>query len=569
MWRIVAWQSFSVGNSFRGTFRRTLSTSTRRPRLDARSSLSLQADENSAISKSRQPFQSPERLKATAAGDWKSLGLNDVSLRALIELQLPTPTSVQAQVIPKLLKHNNSSLAFVAATGTGKTLAYALPLLQLIKETETLSRPVQRPRLLILAPTRELVLQIRSVVKSLCHILKLSSAAVYGGEDYGKQRQALAKPLDVLVATPGRVLKHWKDQNVFLGRLEYVVLDEMDTLVEQGFASELQQLLHPLLYHKQGPNVDHVRDLHAKAPRIVLTSATLTQAVQKMIGDSDAVQAKKHFRKEGATDGAKLVLPPMPVVKVAGLHRTVQSLKQVFVDTGSVDKMSLIVDIVASGGSGAAIATDRNSADALTMIFCNTAAACRAVQFALAEANIETLAYHGELNSVTRLENLQCFRQAGMDGSSSDTARVLVCTDLAARGLDIPQVDHVVMFDFPLNALDYLHRSGRTARGVVDGRSGNGRVTALVTRRDKVLANAIEKAVQRGEPLDGLSSRRSDYQPGGRLGTTTTSNNKSGSLAKGTTRKTSMPGRTLPVGKSSKLSNKRGQGGGRRTARSR
>jgi superfamily II DNA/RNA helicase len=120
-----------------------------------------------------------------------------------------------------------------------------------------------------------------------------------------------------------------------------------------------------------------------------------------------------------------------------------------------------------------------------------------------------------------RSENLKRFRAAGKkncDNALAEEPRVLVCTDLAARGLDVPQVDHIVMFDFPLNALDYLHRSGRTARGVGGDRTGNGRVTALISKRDKVLANAIEQAVLRGDTLDGLSSRKSDYLPGARLG---------------------------------------------------
>jgi superfamily II DNA/RNA helicase len=158
----------------------------------------------------------------------------------------------------------------------------------------------------------------------------------------------------------------------------------------------------------------------------------------------------------------------------------------------------------------------------LTMIFCNTASSCRAVQFALQESGIPSLACHGELNSAMRMEQLSRFRQAGLDltkaGATSqnvggtDIPRVLVCTDLVARGLDVRQVDRVIMFDFPLNSLDYLHRIGRTARA-----NNAGSVTALVTKRDQVLAAAIQAAVQRGDPLDGLSSRKTDYQPGGRL----------------------------------------------------
>jgi superfamily II DNA/RNA helicase len=294
------------------------------------------------------------------------------------------------------------------------------------------------------------------------------------------------------------------------------------------------------LYHKKAdqavkPDVDLVAD----APRVILTSATMTQAVQKMIGDSNdasgLVSAKKHYRKpeESGSSGAaaangggnpSIVLPNMKVLKAAGLHKAVPRLKQVFVDVGGADKISLLVDIVAgSGGDGAALSTKKQDSNALTMVFCNTAQSVRAVQFALAEARIESLSYHGDLNSQARTENLKLFRAAGQAIADSNPdqattqARVLVCTDLAARGLDVPEVDHVVMFDFPLNALDYLHRSGRTARGVLGDRQGNGRVTALVSKRDKVLANAIQNAVSAGQPLDGLSSRKSDYLPGARL----------------------------------------------------
>jgi superfamily II DNA/RNA helicase len=359
-----------------------------------------------------------------------------------------------------------------------------------------------------------------SVTKQLCHSLKLSSCGLMGGQDYGAQKRALSKRLDILVASPGRLLKHWKQGNVYLGRLEAIVVDEMDTMLEQGFQNELRQILYPILYHKTN-DIDPNTDWTGK-PRIVLTSATMTRAVQQMIGDDLTVQAKRHHRNVNSTSTlddtrkqATMLLPTIPTIKAPGLHKAVPRLQHNFVDVGSTDKLSLLVDILSSGGSGAAIAAERQAEDTLTLVFCNTAASCRAVQYALSEARIATLAYHGELNSAMRSENLIAFREGASSGS--DAARILICTDLAARGLDVPQVDHVIMFDFPLNSMDYLHRSGRTARGLKE-RQGSGRVTALVSKRDKVLANAIEQAVQRGESLDGLSSRKSDYLPGGKLG---------------------------------------------------
>lgn len=525
--------------------------------FSTRTNANSKSDDGGSVSKSRVPFSMPKNSaddsKPVAGGKdltWNTLGLWTELVSALEkEMQLPTPTPVQLLVIPELLREPPISLAFLAATGSGKTLAYALPILQQVKSQEvfdeTFTLRSKRPRVLILVPTRELVVQITSVVKSLSHSIKLSSCSITGGEDYGKQRKALNRPVDVVVATPGRLIKHWKEQNVLFSNLQHVVLDEMDTMLEQGFAEQLRELLYPLLYHKEADQaVDPAADLAADAPRVILTSATMTQAVQKMIGDSNdssgLVSAKKHYRKPeengspssasnkgsggGGQKGPSIVLPNMKVVKASGLHKAVPRLKQVFVDVGGADKISLLVDIVAgSGGDGAAVSTKKQDSSALTMVFCNTAQSVRAVQFALAEARIESLSYHGDLNSIVRTDNLRKFRAAGQMNADGDLdqatplARVLVCTDLAARGLDVPEVDHVVMFDFPLNALDYLHRSGRTARGVLGERQGNGRVTALVTKRDKVLANGIENAVSAGQPLDGLSSRKSDYSTGGRL----------------------------------------------------
>lgn len=492
--------------------------------------------DQSAASKSRAPFSMPrnsqdDSVPTSKGGElsWSQLGLLKELVDAVYSEQgLLAPTPVQGMVIPKLLKEPPESLAFLSATGSGKSLAYLLPLLQMTKSQELFSnntreRRSKRPSIIILAPTRELALQIGAVTKQLCHHIKLSSQVIVGGEDYGKQRKRLDRPLDILVATPGRLLKHWKAGHVYFGDVRHVVLDEMDTMLEQGFQQDLNSILHPLLY------VPHSETLKEDSPRIVLTSATMTQAVQRLVGNVDknnsAVSAKRHYTKQqdSTSTNNKIQLPQMQVITAPGLHRAVPRLKQVFIDVGSVDKLSLLVDAVAgAGGSGAAVRKRDQDENALTLVFCNTVASCRAAEHALAEAGLDSLCYHGELNSQARSENLERFRKAGTD---PEEPHVLVCTDLAARGLDVPEVDHVVMFDFPLNALDYLHRSGRTARGVSSERAGNGRVTALVAKRDRVLAMAIENAVQRGEPLDGLSSRKSDYAPG--ASQRNNSNNKS------------------------------------------
>jgi len=372
----------------------------------------------------------------------------------------------------------------------------------------------------------------------LTHRIKLSVQCVTGGESFGTQRKLLdTRPVDVLVATPGRLLKHVQEGSCGLHQrhLRYIVLDEMDTMLEQGFSADLQQLLYPVLYHKRvtansnnnnnanNNNIDATADLVEGAPSVWMTSATMTQAIQKMIGDTGGgatkVNAKRHYvNTKSSNDDPKdtstpqqqqqqfptMVLPKMKVLRAAGLHKTVPRLQQTFVDVASTDKISLLVDVLSS-----------HSGARKTMVFCNTASSCRAVEYALREARLPCLSYHGDLKSTTRTENLQQFKTTNADDDDNDID-ILVCTDLAARGIDVPAVDHVVMFDFPLNALDYLHRSGRTARGSTQSHAKSV-VTALVGKRDQVLAAAIERAVTAGQPLDGLSSRRTDYLPGGRL----------------------------------------------------
>jgi len=529
------------------------------PWLSPESKESTDTIDSSAISKSRTPFRMPRNAEddSVPKGEggvlaWTKLGLLSELVESVYDDQgLSAPTPVQQIAIPELLKEPPMHLAFLAATGSGKTLAYALPLLQMIKSQEMFQEAAhmkpKRPKILILAPTRELAVQLTSVIKQLCHRVKLSAQSVIGSEDYGKQRKALNRRVDIVVATPGRLLKHWDAGNVYFGDVQHVVVDEMDTMLEQGFQVDLQKLLHPMLYKQKG-NVDDPDATVEGAPRIILTSATMTQAITKLIGNKrdETVGTKKHFIKlsedPSSQEKAKISLPNIQIMKAPGLHKVVPRLQQVFVDVGNVDKLSLLSDVVHSGGRGAAIKRSDLESTALTIVFCNTVSSARAAQHALAEAGIPSLSYHGELNSAARTDSLNRFRSAG--AGNPDEPSVIVCTDLAARGLDIPEVDHVVMFDFPLNALDYLHRSGRTARGVSGERKGNGRVTALVTKRDRVLATGIENAVQKGESLDGLSSRKSDYIPSRARGNTSnTYSSRRGGKSNSSSSKSRSPSR--------------------------
>ena len=549
--------------------------------VSSRSSLPFQAP-RSSFDDSLPAGLGPEGTLADGALEWSKLGLlselvdavvgDPAARRGLGLAEGPTP--VQRMVIPELLSGCKDrmvaapddgalpparSLAFAAATGSGKTLAYLLPVIQSLRAQEMSARDVEhgalrmealarlrrprRPRALVLAPTRELARQILGVLKSVGHICKVSGELLVGGDGYGKQRKRMAdRPVDVLVATPGRLVKHRDAGDLFLGSVRHVVIDEMDTMLEQGFQNDLGRLLHPMLYQRKLVELDEYQKgtvaLVEGAPQVILTTATVTPAVRRLLDKpGQAFEPRSMYGRQKDRDdeedyannpnAVKIALPKdIRIIAAPGLHRVVPRLKQVFVNVGGIDKLSLLVDVVASGErrKREEQREERSGAGGplpLALVFCNTVGSCRAAEHALAEAGVASLCYHGDLSSEDREANLREYRRVGEGLAGHGGASVLVCTDIASRGLDVPQVDHVVMFDFPLNPIDYLHRAGRTARGLGgSGHSsrGEGKVTALVTKRDRVLAAAIEGAVQRGESLEGLSSRKSDYAPGAKLG---------------------------------------------------
>ncbi|GMH53832.1 hypothetical protein TrRE_jg11680, partial [Triparma retinervis] len=238
----------------------------------------------------------------------------------LSRANLASPTPIQELAIPALLSSN--SVAFAAATGSGKTLAYLLPLMQKLKGEELLmgssasslspasSRKVKRPRAVVMAPTRELAAQILSVLKELSHTCKLSSVGIIGGDDMGKQRRALDKCVDIVVGTPGRILKHRDDGNVFLGSVRTFVIDETDTMLEQGFQGDIAELLHPCLYASRGDQEGGV--CRESAPQVVLTTATMTQAVRRLLnGEESNKQMKARSRGDNKEEGGgpTIVLP--------------------------------------------------------------------------------------------------------------------------------------------------------------------------------------------------------------------------------------------------------------------
>lgn len=377
-------------------------------------------------------------------------------MNAVQELGISVPTEIQGLGIPEIL--NGKSIVVGSHTGSGKTLAYMLPLAQLLRRDELLSGMLikpRRPRAVVLCPTRELSEQVFHVAKSISHHARFRLRMVNGGGRLRPQEDSLNSPIDMIVGTPGRVLQHIEDGNIVYGDIKYVVLDEADTMFDRGFGPDIRKFISPLK--------NRALKSSDQGFQTVLVTATMTKAVQKLVDEEF----------EGIVH-----------VRTSTLHKKIASARHDFISLkGDENKLDTLVQVLEPS----------LSKGNRVMVFCNTLNSSRAVDHFLSENQISTVNYHGEVPAEQRVENLQKFKAEGGDRPT------LVCTDLAARGLDL-DVDHVIMFDFPSNSIDYLHRTGRTAR-----MGAKGKVTSLVAKKDFKLANLIEEAIKKNESLEALS----------------------------------------------------------------
>ncbi|CAM8938269.1 unnamed protein product [Rhodiola kirilowii] len=400
--------------------------------------------------------ESRGKRKGVTFSSFEELGLSEEVMNAVRELGISVPTEIQGLGIPSVLE--GKSVILGSHTGSGKTLAYMLPIVQMLRQDEELSgmtlKP-RRPRAVVLCPTRELSEQVFRVAKSISHHARFRSTMVSGGVRLRPQEDSLNGPIDMIVGTPGRVLQHIEEGNMVYGDIKYLVLDEADTMFDRGFGPEIRKFLNPLKSRATKENDPGFQT--------VLVTATLTTAVQKLLDEE--FQGIVHLR-------------------TSSLHKKIASARHDFIKlSGGENKLEALLQVLEPS------LTKGNK----VMVFCNTLNSSRAVDHFLSENQIFTVNYHGEVPADERVENLKKFK------TESGDCPTLVCTDLAARGLDL-DVDHVIMFDFPLNSIDYLHRTGRTAR-----MGAKGKVTSLVSRRDQTLASRIEEAIKKNESLESLS----------------------------------------------------------------
>ncbi|QLF94024.1 DEAD/DEAH box helicase [Pseudomonas sp. ABC1] len=364
-----------------------------------------------------------------------SLGLIDPLLRTLEHLDYRTPTPVQLKAIPAVLKGRDVLAA--AQTGTGKTAAFALPLLQRLLQQ---GAPVASNalRALVLVPTRELAEQVHESVRAYASGLPLSTYAVYGGVSINPQMMALRKGVDVLVATPGRLLDLYRQNAIRFSQLQVLVLDEADRMLDLGFAQELDELFCALPRKRQ----------------TLLFSATFSDAIRTLAGE--------------------LLRDPLSVE--TGMRNTAaKTVRQWLVPVDKKHKTELFLHLLEQRGWSQ------------VLVFAKTRKGVEQLADTLQQVGIASDAIHGDRPQPARLRALERFK--------AGEVRVLVATDVAARGLDIQALEQVVNFDLPIVAEDYVHRIGRT------GRAGEtGEAVSLVCADEVDQLSAIETLIQQVLP---------------------------------------------------------------------
>jgi ATP-dependent RNA helicase RhlE len=367
---------------------------------------------------------------------FSDLGLTEILLRALQHEGYTQPTPIQAGAIPPLLEGRD--LLGIAQTGTGKTAAFALPILQRLV-TDRHYAPPRGVRALVLAPTRELAAQIADSFRAYGRFAHVSVATVVGGVGIGPQVKALARGIDVLVATPGRLLDHLSNGNVRLDTTEVIVLDEADHMLDLGFVIPIRQILTHIPKNRQS----------------LFFSATMPKEIARL--------------------AAEILRDPVEVAVAPGATTVERVVQQVFL-VNDPGKRELLVELL------------RHPDFQRTIVFTRTKRGADRVARHLASAGIGAAAIHGNKSQSQRQRALDSFR-AGRTG-------VLVATDIAARGIDVDDVTHVVNYELPEVPEAYVHRIGRTARAGADGMA-----VSLCDDRERGLLRAIEKLTRQVLPF--------------------------------------------------------------------
>ena len=376
-------------------------------------------------------------FRSSTLMSFESLGLRADILRAVSELGYTQPTPIQQKAIPAVLA--GGDLLAGAQTGTGKTAGFTLPILQLLMEKPAASgKPVIR--VLVLTPTRELAAQVQESISQYGKYLPLKSMVMFGGVGINPQIDKLRRGVDILVATPGRLLDHVQQRTVDLSKVEILILDEADRMLDMGFIRDIRRVL--ALLPKQRQNL--------------LFSATFSNEIKTL---------------------ADTLLNKPALIEVAARNATADNIAQRIYPVDRERKRELLAKLI----------TDHNWYQVL--VFTRTKHGANRLAEQLDKQGIPSMAIHGNKSQGARTKALSEFK--------SGRLQVLVATDIAARGIDITELPHVVNFELPNVAEDYVHRIGRTGRAGCDGEA-----VSLVCVDELKLLGGIEKLLKRSLPRE-------------------------------------------------------------------
>ncbi len=371
--------------------------------------------------------------------------INEGIKTSISKLGYKKPTDIQFKSIPPILK--GEDVLAIAQTGTGKTAAFAIPILHLLQERKIVGRP-DGVKCLVMAPTHELALQIDGVFKTLSQYIRINSFCIHGGVDQEPQIQQLNKGVDVLIATPGRLFDLVSQGALDLKRVEILVLDEADHMLDLGFIKDIKDLMRHL----------------PKKRQTLFFSATIHEKIKKLAYSlvSNAIRIQ--------------VSPKDPVAK--NIEHAVAFIEM-------DDKRFFLEDMI------------KDSPDKKMLVFVRTKVRAERVKKALERVEILSDTIHSDKLQEERERTMQRFRKGDV--------KILIATDVSARGIDIPNVEYVINYDLPETAENYVHRVGRTGRG-----SQKGQAVSFCSTEEKELLSEIEDNM--GKPIGRIDISKTDYQ---------------------------------------------------------
>jgi superfamily II DNA/RNA helicase len=390
---------------------------------------------------------------------FSDLALDPRVLQAVTEAGYETPTPIQAQAIPEALKGRD--VLGIAQTGTGKTASFTLPMITLLGQGRARAR---MPRSLVLAPTRELAAQVAENFDVYAKHTKLTKALLIGGVAFGEQDKLIDRGVDVLIATPGRLLDHFERGKLLLTGVQIMVVDEADRMLDMGFI----------------PDIERIFQLTPFTRQTMFYSATMAPEIERITNTFLTNPAKIEVARQATTSTT--------------ITQSLIEVKPARKDRSFGDKRAVLRALIRAEGEACTNA----------IIFCNRKMDVDVVAKSLKSHGFNAAPIHGDLDQSQRMKTLDAFR----DG----TLHLLVASDVAARGLDIPAVSHVFNFDVPSHPEDYVHRIGRTGRA---GRLGKA-FTIMVPSDGKYLAaieSLIKSQIPRGSLPEGFEPSTDEGRP--------------------------------------------------------